>query len=622
MAEHSKTVVMCTSRIFDIQNHAFIKKLNETLHAAGVRLLVYALNTDIYWDEDADMTETFIFDLIPMWKADALLFMDEKVKSHTVAERVISRAKHFNIPVLVADGEYEGCVSVRFDFKNGFERLVRHIIEDHHVKKPHFMAGIRNNPFSDERIEIFKKVLAENGMEYTDEMLSYGEFWAIPARKAMNEALDKGIKPDAVICANDFMAINVLAVLKERGFKVPEDVLVTGFDGINEARICEPDITTCDCNTVVLADQTAKILMMMIAGEKPDDKYTVLPEFITGRSCGCNNAGIEALRLLDMVNDQSYRYQDDMNQFYEMTMRMQMSKTPDEMASQIYGSKLSEMFCLVNTQCFERSVDYFKRDLDLETMPPMCLLYDSKNPGGISSIDGEEIMAVVEERISTGYPLIFNLLHYMKKPMGYVCFCFEGYDISEYAKTSSISSYLSLGLGGFVNMRYQQYLFEKLEDTYKYDHLTGLYNRQGFTHALEKLKEERGDEKLPMVVIMADLDGLKYINDFFGHEDGDNAIAVCAKALKDSCPPEALCLRFGGDEMLAFILGECDPVEIVNSVVEKLDAYNATSGRDYTVSASCGAYTTVLDRDSDMEDMVRRADEDMYKNKKAKKRRN
>ena len=80
-----------------------------------------------------------------------------------------------------------------------------------------------------------------------------------------------------------------------------------------------------------------------------------------------------------------------------------------------------------------------------------------------------------------------------------------------------------------------------------------------------------------MVVIMADLDGLKYINDFFGHEDGDNAIAVCAKALKDSCPPEALCLRFGGDEMLAFICGECDPVAIVNSIADKLDAYNASS---------------------------------------------
>ena len=176
-------------------------------------------------------------------------------------------------------------------------------------------------------------------------------------KEAYNEWKERGVNmADAVICANDFMAINVISVLKERGFNVPEDVLVSGFDGIDEARICEPDITTCDCNTVVLAAQTSEILIKMLAGEETEDRYYVLPELITGRSCGCNNAGIEGVRLLNIVNDQSYRYQDDMNEFYEMTMRMQMSKTPDEMASQIYGNKLSEMFCLVNTQCFERSV--------------------------------------------------------------------------------------------------------------------------------------------------------------------------------------------------------------------------------------------------------------------------
>ena len=82
MKENKNTVVMCTSRIFDIQNHAFIKKLNDLLKEDGIRLLVYALNTDLYWEEDGDHTEAFIFDLIPMWKIDVLIFMDEKVKSH------------------------------------------------------------------------------------------------------------------------------------------------------------------------------------------------------------------------------------------------------------------------------------------------------------------------------------------------------------------------------------------------------------------------------------------------------------------------------------------------------------------------------------------------------------
>ena len=617
-----KTVAMCTSRIFDIQNHAFIKKLNESLKQYDIRLLVYTLNTDIYWDEEGEHTEAYIFDMIPMWKIDAVLYMDEKIKSHKVAEHVIAKAKAFKRPVVVVDGAYEGCITVRFDFKNGFEQLVRHMIEDHNVKKPHFMAGIRNNPFSDERIEIFKKVIAENGIEFNEDMLSYGEFWAVPARKAMNEVLDKGIVPDAVICANDFMAINVISVLKERGFKLPEQIIVSGFDGEDEARICDPDVTTGDCNTVALAEKSADILVRVLNGDSVEDEYKVMPTLIKGGSCGCHGAAVGMSKFLEMVNDKSYRYQDDIYEFYEMTMRMQMSETVEEMAGGIYGDKLSEMFCVVNSLCFNREVDYFKYEQDLSVAPPdgISLLYDSKNKSGVRPVETYKMVELAAEHMEKGYPLIFNLLHYLKKPLGYVCFTFENYDISEYAKTSAISSYLSMGLGGFVNMRYQQYLFEKLEDSYKFDHLTGLYNRLGFHKAFGKLKEKHADEGGRLSVIMADLDGLKYINDTFGHDAGDNAIAVTAKALLVSCPEHSLCLRFGGDEMCAFIYGGCDIQEVIKSVNAILEAYNASSGLEYTVTASCGGYDTILTHDCEMEGLVRIADEKMYANKRERKR--
>lgn len=620
MTNKKKTVALCTSRIFDIQNHAFIRKLNESLKEDGIRLLVYAINSDLYWEEDNDNTEAFVFELIPMWKIDALIYMDEKIKSHKVARHVIDRAKSYNVPVLVVDGSYEGCPSVSFDFESGFESIVRHIIEEHHVRRPHFMAGIRNNPFSDQRIEIFKKVLSENGMEFSEDMLSYGEFWAIPARKAMTEALDKGLRPDAVICANDYMAINVIEVLKDRGFKVPEEVIVSGFDGVDEAWLCEPTVTTGDCNTVALAAEVARTVKRMLVSDISDSAYKVMPRLLKGESCGCADCAYTDISILDMVNDKSYRYQDDISQFYEMTMRMQMSTTPDEMASGIYGDKLSEMFCVVNNLCFKRDVDYFKPGLDVSYPTGLSLLYETGAEHGIREVEGEQMIELAERKMDTGYPLIFNVLHYMKKPLGYVCFTFSGYDISEYAKTSSISNYLSLGLGGFINMRYQQYLFEKLENMYKYDHLTGLYNRQGFTNALAKLKEDLKDDKKPLTVIMADLDGLKYINDTFGHSAGDNAIAVTAAALKEACPEGALCLRFGGDEMLAFVVGGCRTDGILQSIKNKLDEYNASSGLEYEVHASCGEYQTVLDKNSDMEELVKKADMAMYENKRVSKR--
>ncbi len=134
------------------------------------------------------------------------------------------------------------------------------MIEDHKVQKPHFMAGHKNNVFSNERIEVFKKVLAENNMPFDESMISYGDFWAFPCRAATAELLKRKELPDSIICANDIMAINVCDVLKEAGIKVPDDILVSGFDGLDEAFISSPGITTAICDNGELAHTVLSLI--------------------------------------------------------------------------------------------------------------------------------------------------------------------------------------------------------------------------------------------------------------------------------------------------------------------------------------------------------------------------
>ncbi len=623
MGKKIKTAAICISRIFDMQNYGYIRNLNELLKAQGIHLLVYAISTDAYWEESIDHVEAHVFDIIPFRMIDVLIFMDEKIKSHRIAGKVIGAAQAQNVPVVVVDGRYKGCVSVCFDFEYGFEAVVRHMIEEHKCVRPHFMAGIKGNEFSEKRLAIFKKVIAENGIDYDEStMLSYGDFWAGPARTAMNGLLDRGIVPDCVICANDFMAINVAAVLKERGLKVPEQVKVSGFDGVDEARISDPDITTAECNCDVLAGKTADAVIKLIAKEEPEAEYLVIPEIIKGRSCGCGSSAIRATRLLNMVNDKSYRYQDDINDFYELTMRMQMSRSAEEMAKGIYGSKLSRMFIVVNGECLDTEHDYFRPQQGEERIAAPYLIYDHRDKGRIRKLEPEDMEKLTEENMSSGHPFIFNLLHYMHRPMGYVCFCLDDYDIYEYSKTSIISNYLGLGLGGFINQQYQKYLFGKVEEMYRYDQLTGLYNRMGFNYAFEKLQESLKGKEMPLTVIMADLDGLKIINDRYGHKAGDNAIAVSAAALRDACPEDALCMRFGGDEMCAFVCGVCDMKKIRKDIDGMLEEYNLTSGLEYKVHVSCGGYVSVMDADVDIDALLRSADQDMYLNKKAWKKEN
>jgi DNA-binding LacI/PurR family transcriptional regulator len=110
-----KLVALCTSRVFDPQVHSFIEKLNEELKTGGFFLWIYAINADLYWEDDADESETTVFNIIDWNLTDVVVIMDEKIKSHRVSGRIIDNARKNKVPVVVVDGRYDDTVSISFD---------------------------------------------------------------------------------------------------------------------------------------------------------------------------------------------------------------------------------------------------------------------------------------------------------------------------------------------------------------------------------------------------------------------------------------------------------------------------------------------------------------------------
>ena len=614
-----RTIALCTSRIFDSQTHPFIKRLNKELQEKDVRLLIYAINYDLYWNESDEKDETYVYDLVPYESIDLLILMDEKIKSHRISKKIVDAAGTHKVPVVVIDGEYEGTTFVGFDYEKGFEQIVRHVIEDHGAKKVHMVAGIKGNVFSDRRIRIFQQVAEENGISFSDDMVSYGEFWATPARRCAHELIDSGNIPEAVICANDIMAINVSVVLQENGLSVPEDVIVTGFDGFDEAKFSQPPLSTINCKTEQLAETVAQTALRIMNKESVDKKVLVIPEPDYNCSCGCTPE-IETGRsrvLLDRFNDHFYRYQDDMKLFHDMSERMQMGNSPTELAEELKRMRLRYLSVIVNQSCFAQGMNYFAEEQTKALPEEMFILYnDYDTECGILPFKRKEILPDLAERFESGMPLIFNALVFMHRPMGYICYSFPDYEITDYSKTASVASTISIGIGGYINIRYQQYLAEKVAMMYRNDLLTGLLNRVAFANLFRQIRSNEQNTGKPLLIIMADLDRLKMINDNFGHDAGDLAIKTAAKALRQSCPEEALCLRYGGDELLAVIIGDYDAEPIIEKIEEYLKVYNHKSGLSFQVILSCGAYRTELTDDLDFEAAVRCADEKMYERKR------
>ena len=610
MIGDKKIIALCTSRIFDPQIQGFIEILSEELKLENAWLWIYAINSDIYWSEDELPAEAHVFDHIQYDHVDVVIIMDEKIKSHEVSNNIISAASSRGIPVIVVDGEYDGCISISYDYAGGFERVVRHVIEDHGVRRPHFMAGIKDNKFSEERLDVFKKVIEENGIVFSDEMVSYGEFWAIPAREATRAIIAKGDLPEAIICANDIMAINVCDVLKEAGYTVPDDVIVTGFDGYDEALMSIPGISTAGCMTPGLADTVYSAVSNCLMGEQRVS-YHASPVLIPNESCGCKRVTIQDVTVMKNFNNSFYRYQDDIRAYHGIVVDMQSSLSTDQMMRCLHSWFTKNMCCIVNADCFKADTNFFLED---EHGDEYRILYDSEKYSDYPDLfDPIDVVPELEARMDSGYPLIFNSLNYMNKPFGYVCYMFNSYDITEYSKTSSLTDTVNSGLGGYINMQYSRYMLAKVQEMYKTDALTGLYNRRAAHEALEAIREDETRQGEPLCVIMSDLNKLKKINDTLGHSAGDKAIAAVAGAIRESCPDGSICVRLGGDEMLAFVIGDHDGKSIIGNITGLLEKKTEEYG--FGISASYGMYETTVTQDMDIDKIIRHADEQMYINK-------
>jgi len=153
------------------------------------------------------------------------------------------------------------------------------------------------------------------------------------------------------------------------------------------------------------------------------------------------------------------------------------------------------------------------------------------------------------------------------------------------------------------------------------DDLTNLYNRRGFTTLAEQyLKIAKRDNK-GFFMLYADLDNLKGINDKFGHQEGSYALTQVANILTDNYRESDIIARLGGDEFTVLpIAFDGDNLDTVISRLQyNIESYNSQSNRGYNLSLSVGTSYFDPENPCSLDQMLSKADEEMYKQKKNKK---
>lgn len=165
-------------------------------------------------------------------------------------------------------------------------------------------------------------------------------------------------------------------------------------------------------------------------------------------------------------------------------------------------------------------------------------------------------------------------------------------------------------LGSARNIAYRKNREEKINYLTFHDSMTGLYNRNYFAHSEKEINCEKN---LPMGIIFCDVNGLKKINDIFGHKHGDKLIAGFAEILKKTCRKDDLIIRWGGDEFLV-ILPKTNKKEIKDIVKRINDNLEKSSNESMQLSAALG-YAEINEYTASLDYFIELAEKYMYMNK-------
>ena len=176
----------------------------------------------------------------------------------------------------------------------------------------------------------------------------------------------------------------------------------------------------------------------------------------------------------------------------------------------------------------------------------------------------------------------------------------------------------------FADITEQKNMEEKLRESALTDELTSLFNRRGFMTLADKMIKISLRDKTDLLLIYADFDNLKWINDTLGHTIGDQALQEAAALLQDTFRLADVVARLGGDEFVILCTANSalgDEKTILNRLSESIETANRLTDRQYPLSLSIGVGRCDHPTPCSIDELLRRADRAMYKNKENKKAR-
>ena len=541
----------------------------------------------------------------------------------TYLKNEIQKAK---IPAVCLEYEMDDIPCIETDTFQGFYELVSHVIEVHHAKKILYVNGPRHNKECIIRRKAVEAVLEKNALVLREADIIHAEWSYQTACANMREWIHAhDYLPDAVICANDEMAMGICTALNCEGVEVPGQVIVIGFDFVADGQRFFPMLSTVRRDWTRLGVEGMELLLRQMDGHKVSMKTRIPCQMEIGESCGCcaddekckmrlNALGESYRKKRQQEEDEWHlRYIDDT--ISKITDSQSLKKSLQEHYEENHTFE-GEDFLLCLEENFFDSEEREDKSGELNGwMEVFVKLENGKSVSRKNFPVGQILKECLEECLEEDKTHIFLFagLHEFEHCFGYIMqkdFMDRLYDKSLYSWIQRLSQDM---MKVKQNIRLED-LNRRLVDVSITDKLTGLKNRTGFEMKalpyLQKCRENHRDTWL----VFADINQMKIINDQLGHLQGDMALCIVAEAIRKTIPKEWVAVRYGGDEFI--VVGAYDEFKDIDEMRELFtDNLNRLKERNafaFPLTVSLGAVVMRSDEVNSLDEYMRRADEAMY----------
>ncbi len=622
-----KTIaVMICDIMYDYQDR-LIRAISARANELGYNVAIFVCFSDYGADSENALGECNIVNLPPYENIDAFIICADTsydTRYKTILQRSLENC---HVPIISIRQPLENNYNILINSEEAIAEVVSHFVHVHHFTRIAFMSGPAKHPDSVARLEQFKNSLKNEGIEYRDDYLFVGDFWKGQGKNAAvyyTEQVDE--IPEAIVCANDYMAISLCTALILKGYNVPGDIAISGYDNILETSNNMPPITTIAFSVSELGITAVNMLNDLLAGRELEKNLYVKSKLITRNSCGCDiydmNTMIET-RVKQIAEYERILFKTMRNTFASISLQ----SLDDALGIGPYLNLLGEdnsmrnlFICLgeaegtVYPKYYSSHLGYTKESFSIYSFLDRTEIKTSVFP----TTD----LIPPEGRIDDPVTYFFFPLHHLNYTLGYIAVSYY----ENYWADKTICNWLSMIGNSLEHVRIlndNNRLLSELNELSISDVMTGLFNRRGFEKYSNEQFQSSIEQNQKVMILGIDMDNLKTVNDQFGHAHGDLALKAIADAMKYAALNNEICARVGGDEFN--VIGINYDEEKANTFLERmhesLHLFNQKNEplNNYVVDFSYGYVITTKKDQMSLEDCMNLSDTRLYKQKRAKK---